>query len=124
VHGAARAVIEKAGYGRYFFHGTSHWLGLDVHDVGSMARTLEPGMVLTVEPGIYLADENLGVRIEDDVVVTKDGYRVLSNGVPRTVEAIEALMTGKGVGARDAAPLPLRPRRAKKPERFFNLAPR
>lgn len=106
---AAREVIVKAGYGQYFLHGTSHWLGLDVHDVGPMGATLRPGMVLTVEPGIYLAAENLGVRIEDDVLVTEDGHRLLSAGVPRTADEVEALFTGEGVGARPVTPLPTRP---------------
>lgn len=78
---------------RYFVHGLSHWLGMDVHDVGSYATALEPGMVLTVEPGIYLPEESLGVRIEDDVLVTEDGREVLSAGAAKTVEEIEALMS-------------------------------
>lgn len=98
VHQAARAVIARAGHARAFPHGTSHWLGMDVHDVGAMNRPLEVGMVLTVEPGIYLPAEELGVRIEDDVVVTLDGCRVLSERCPRTVEAIEALLAERGVG--------------------------
>jgi Xaa-Pro aminopeptidase len=98
VHQAARAVIARAGHARAFPHGTSHWLGMDVHDVGAMNRPLEVGMVLTVEPGIYLAAEELGVRIEDDVVVTADGCRILSERCPRTVEAIEALLAERGVG--------------------------
>jgi Xaa-Pro aminopeptidase len=106
VHAAANAVITQAGYGRFFPHGTSHWLGLDVHDVGAYDRPLEPGMVLTVEPGIYLPDESLGVRIEDDVVVTKDGYRLLSGGAPRDPAAIEALMAERGVGNAEVAPVP------------------
>jgi Xaa-Pro aminopeptidase len=77
---------------RYFRHGLGHWIGMDVHDVGGYARLLEPGMVLTVEPGIYLAEESLGVRIEDDILVTEDGHEVLSAGAPKTVEEIEALM--------------------------------
>jgi Xaa-Pro aminopeptidase len=76
----------------YFVHGLSHWLGMDVHDVGPRGVALEPGMVLTVEPGIYLADENLGVRIEDDVLVTPEGYEILSADVPRDPDEIEALM--------------------------------
>jgi Xaa-Pro aminopeptidase len=120
---AARQVIQDAGYGQYFLHGTSHWLGLDVHDVGVRARLLEPGMLLTVEPGIYIAEENLGVRIEDDVLVTKTGRRVLSDGIPRTVSEIEALMRDRGVGDRRVAPLPRRevPKDAKKRERIFQL---
>ena len=77
---------------RYFIHGLSHWLGMDVHDVGRYGATLEPGMVLTVEPGIYLPDEGLGVRIEDDVLVTEDGYEILTADLPREPSAIEALM--------------------------------
>lgn len=88
----AREVINKAGYGQYFIHGTSHWLGLNVHDVGDYRSILAPGMVLTVEPGIYLPEENLGVRIEDDVLVTETGCLVLSEHIPREIEAIEALM--------------------------------
>jgi Xaa-Pro aminopeptidase len=80
---------------RFFVHGLSHWLGMDVHDVGDYSRPLAPGMVLTVEPGIYLADEELGVRIEDDVLVTETGHEVLSAGAPKTVEEIEALMAAE-----------------------------
>jgi len=76
----------------YFIHGLSHWLGMDVHDVGDYTTPLQPGMVLTIEPGIYIADENLGVRIEDDVLVTETGYEVLSAGAPRDPDEIEALM--------------------------------
>lgn len=75
----------------YFIHGIGHWLGMDVHDVGSYATPFAPGMVLTVEPGIYLAGENLGVRIEDDVLVTETGSRVMSSS-PRNADEIEALM--------------------------------
>lgn len=120
VHNAAKKVIADAGYGRFFLHGTSHWLGLDVHDVGSYRRQLAPGMVLTVEPGIYLAKESLGVRIEDDILVTEKGPVVLSAGVPRDPDAIEALMAGQGLGELKLTPLP---RRApgKKPKKFFQV---
>ena len=91
IHAAAREYIESKGYGDYFFHGTSHHIGLHVHDVGDTSRELEPNMVLTVEPGIYLPEENIGVRIEDDVVVTETGYRMLSD-FPREIEEIEAIM--------------------------------
>ncbi len=77
---------------RYLPHGVSHWLGMRVHDVGDFRRPLEPGMVLTVEPGVYLPDEELGVRIEDDVLVTEDGHEVLSIGAPKTIEDIERTM--------------------------------
>lgn len=76
----------------YFIHGLGHYIGMDVHDVGRYDIPLAPGMVLTIEPGIYLPEEGLGVRIEDDVVVTATGFELLSAGVPRTAEAIEALM--------------------------------
>jgi Xaa-Pro aminopeptidase len=76
----------------YFIHGLSHWLGMDVHDVGSFGARLEPGMVLTVEPGIYLPGENLGIRIEDDVLVTSTGREVLSRAVPTTPAEIELSM--------------------------------
>ncbi len=76
----------------YFTHGLSHWLGMDVHDVGSFGARLEPGMVLTVEPGIYLPSEGVGIRIEDDVLVTSGGHEVLSRAAPRTAEEIEQIM--------------------------------
>lgn len=76
----------------FFIHGIGHWLGMDVHDVGSYATPFEPGMVLTVEPGIYLPEENLGVRIEDDVLVTETGSWVMSASAPRDADEIEALM--------------------------------
>lgn len=94
---------------KFFMHSTSHWLGLDVHDVGNYerlagrraGRVLEPGMVLTVEPGIYIAEGtegvpaeyyNIGVRIEDDILVTQNGYVLLSKLAPREVSEIEKLM--------------------------------
>jgi Xaa-Pro aminopeptidase len=89
VHETARDVIRKAGYIDDFIHGTSHHLGLDVHDVADYGLPLEAGMVITVEPGIYLPDVEIGVRIEDDVLVTKDGYRLLSSEIPRERRAVE-----------------------------------
>lgn len=80
---------------RYFVHGLSHWLGMDVHDVGRMTTPFQPGMVLTVEPGIYLPEEGLGVRIEDDVLVTQTGHEVLSAGAPKRPEEIEAQMQAR-----------------------------
>lgn len=78
---------------RYFVHGLSHWLGMDVHDVGDRRTTpLAPGMVLTIEPGIYIPDEAIGIRIEDDILVTATGYEILSAGAPRKAEEIEKLM--------------------------------
>jgi Xaa-Pro aminopeptidase len=77
---------------RYFIHGLSHWLGMRVHDVGDYSTPLAPGMVITIEPGIYIEGEQLGVRVEDDILVTDTGAEVLSAGAPRTVADIEALM--------------------------------
>ena len=76
----------------YFVHGLSHWLGMRVHDVGDYRTPLGPGAVITVEPGIYLPEESLGVRIEDDVLVTDTGHEVLSADAPRAPQEIEALM--------------------------------
>ncbi len=76
----------------FFIHGLGHWIGMDVHDVGGYAVPLAPGMVLTLEPGIYLPDESLGVRIEDDVLVTATGAEWLSAGAPRTTADIEKVM--------------------------------
>jgi len=78
--------------GKYFIHGLGHHIGLQVHDAGDPNRPLEPGMILTVEPGIYIPEENLGVRIEDIVLVTKDGAVLLTASLPRTVEEIERAM--------------------------------
>ena len=91
IHAAALEYIRSKGYGDYFIHGTSHHIGLEVHDVGPVGRPLEPNMVITIEPGIYIPDENIGVRIEDDVLVTETGYRILSD-FPREIDEIEALM--------------------------------
>ena len=79
-------------YKKFFPHGTSHHLGLDVHDYGDKYRKLEPGMVLTCEPGIYIRDEAIGVRIEDDILITKKGPVNLTETIPREVGEIEALM--------------------------------
>ena len=76
----------------YFIHGLSHWLGMDVHDVGDYSTPLKPGMIFTIEPGIYLSKEALGVRIEDDVLVTATGGEWLSAKAPRTTAEIERLM--------------------------------
>ena len=107
--GKVGTLIKEQAYAKYYMHRTGHWLGMDVHDVGDYKvggdwRMLEPGMVLTVEPGLYLPASikglakkwwNIGVRIEDDVLVTKDGHDVLSKDTPKTIDEIEALM-GKG----------------------------
>jgi Xaa-Pro aminopeptidase len=85
----------ESGCERYFIHGLSHWLGMDVHDVGAYSRRLEPGMVFTIEPGIYIPAESIGIRIEDDILVTPAGAEVLSSGVPRTVEEVEQAMAAR-----------------------------
>ena len=79
-------VIEQDTVRKYFPHGTSHFLGLDVHDIGDYEKPLAPGMVLTVEPGIYIPEENIGIRIEDDVLITDNGVSVLSDALPRMLE--------------------------------------
>ena len=99
-------LIEEMAYQRFFMHRTGHWLGLDVHDVGDYRvggewRQLEPGMTLTVEPGLYIAPDDdtveerwrgIGIRIEDDVLVTGNGCEVLTADVPKDIDDIEALM--------------------------------
>ncbi len=105
--GRVRTLIKEQAYTKYYMHRTGHWLGMDVHDVGDYKvdgewRMLEAGMVLTIEPGLYMAPSrglakkwwDIGVRIEDDVLVTKDGYDVLSKDMPKTVEDIEMIMAG------------------------------
>jgi Xaa-Pro aminopeptidase len=82
------------GCGKYFIHSLSHWIGMDVHDLGG-GVPLAPGMAFTVEPGIYLPEEALGVRIEDDVLVTPTGYLLLSKGAPRSVADVERVMARK-----------------------------
>ena len=103
--GSLDEILESGSYRRFFMHRTGHWLGRDVHDAGEYKahgewRKLEPGMVLTVEPGCYIrpgddvpqAFWNIGVRIEDDAVVTAEGCEFITGGVPRDIAAIEALM--------------------------------
>lgn len=106
LNGRVPALIRDAAYRRFFMHRTGHWLGMDVHDVGDYKvaehwRVLEPGMVLTVEPGIYIPAGskgvarrwwNIGVRIEDDVAVTRDGNEVLTDALAKEPDAIEKLM--------------------------------
>ena len=79
-------------YKKFYPHGTSHHLGLDVHDYGNKYRKFEPGMVLTCEPGIYIRDESIGIRIENDILITKKGPVDLTEAIPREVEELEDLM--------------------------------
>jgi Xaa-Pro aminopeptidase len=83
---------EKPAYRNYFMHGTSHHLGLDVHDVGTMYEPLQAGMVLTVEPGIYIREEGLGIRLENNIVIGDSGYTDLMKNIPIDPEEIETLM--------------------------------
>jgi Xaa-Pro aminopeptidase len=83
---------DKPAYKKYFMHGTSHHLGLDVHDVASVYKKMEEGMVFTVEPGIYIREENLGLRLENDIVITGDGVYDLMRNIPIEAEEIEELM--------------------------------
>ncbi len=91
----ARKVITDAGYGDYFTHGLGHFVGLDVHDAGAYHEPLEAGMVITLEPGIYLPEKNFGIRIEDDVLITPTGARFLSDGLPRDPDGIEQWMAAR-----------------------------
>jgi Xaa-Pro aminopeptidase len=86
--------------GQYYIHGLGHNIGLDVHDPGEYCQPLQPGMVVTMEPGIYIPEENLGVRIEDDLLITSDGYKLLSARLPRNPDEIEKIMAD---GAKDRA---------------------
>ncbi len=95
VHETARKVIEQAGYGDYFMHGTSHFIGIEVHDVGDYDKPLKPGMIISVEPGIYLPDQDIGVRIEDDVLVTKKGYELLTKDIPRDPDELEKILQNR-----------------------------
>lgn len=104
--GTLKQNLASGAYKRFYMHKTGHWIGLDVHDVGEYKvagafRELEPGMAFTVEPGLYIAPgskgvpakyQGIGIRIEDDVLITKDGHLVLTDGVPRELDAVEAIL--------------------------------
>lgn len=91
VDAAARDIVEKAGQGDAFIHGIGHQLGLEVHDA-TPDGALKPGMVITIEPGVYFQDRKLGIRIEDDVLITRDGNEVLTAVIPKSVKAVEAAL--------------------------------
>jgi len=106
--GETKEIIEKGEQKKFYMHRTSHWLGMDVHDVGKYkigdeSRVLAPGMVLTVEPGVYIAEDaegveerfrGIGIRIEDDVLVTADGHEVLTKAIPKEIDEIETIRKG------------------------------
>jgi Xaa-Pro aminopeptidase len=91
INTAARDVVEHAGYGKFWRHGVSHYVGMSVHDVGGM-DPFEPGVVITVEPGIYIPEKSLGIRIEDTVLVTRDGCDLLTTAAPRDIPSLQNLM--------------------------------
>lgn len=86
---ASRKVIRDAGYGDQYLHGVGHHLGLETHDPSPDVK-LKAGMVVTIEPGLYLQDKSIGIRIEDDILVTEKGYKNLSSMIPKTVSEVEA----------------------------------
>lgn len=85
-------IANREELSNYYYHGIGHLLGLDTHDVGGRDFVYKEGMVVTVEPGLYIKDEGIGIRIEDDILVTKDGHEVLSSGIIKTVDEIEGFM--------------------------------
>jgi Xaa-Pro aminopeptidase len=109
VKGNLNEAIKSKEFLTYYPHRIGHWLGMDVHDVGDyfeadgMSRRLEPGMVMTIEPGLYFsrndktvppAYRGIGIRIEDNILITKSSNRVLTNGIPKEITEIESLMRG------------------------------
>jgi Xaa-Pro aminopeptidase len=105
--GSVEDELKSGAFRRFYMHRTSHWLGMDVHDVGlyrvgGQSRSLEPGMILTAEPGIYIAPDDedapeefrgIGIRIEDDVLVTAEGHEVMTAAIPKSVADVETLTT-------------------------------
>ena len=109
LEGDLEELVAREAYRPFYMHGTSHWLGLDVHDVGAYkrggeARKLEPGMVFTVEPGVYVAPDSetapeefrgIGVRIEDDVAITAEGHENLTDAIPKHPDEVEAMVANR-----------------------------
>ena len=85
-------IDDESEITQYYYHSIGHFMGLDTHDVGHYSEALQPGMVLTIEPGLYIKDEGIGVRIEDDILVTNNGYENLSEDIPKEVKDIEAMI--------------------------------
>lgn len=88
-------IKDKSEITKYYYHGVSHYLGLDVHDVGTYSKKIVPGVVLTVEPGIYIEEEGIGIRIEDNILVTEEGYENLSKDIIKEIKDIEAYLSKK-----------------------------
>jgi len=107
--GTLKAALASESYKKFYRHKTGHWIGLDVHDVGEYKvagefRELEPGMVFTIEPGLYIAPgtkgvpskwQGIGIRIEDDVLVTRDGHEVLTDAAPKSIDAVESVLASR-----------------------------
>ena len=87
---------ENRAYRKYLYHGISHHLGIDVHDLGTRTEPIKAGMLFTVEPGIYIEEEQMGVRIENNLWITRNGNKDLFKEIPITVEDIEAIMNESG----------------------------
>ena len=110
IKGSLKAALQSGAYRRFYMHKTGHWIGLDVHDVGEYKvagefRELEPGMVFAIEPGLYIPPgskgvpakyQGIGIRIEDDVAITKTGHEVLTDAVPKDADAVEAVLASRG----------------------------
>lgn len=102
LHHLAIKFLEKTGYGQYFTHSIGHFLGLDVHDVGDYSEPLKEGDVITIEPGLYIPQEKMGIRIEDNYWIVKDGVVCLSQELPKDLDTIEAMMAQDYAGSEES----------------------